>query len=54
MGDGVDGISSVTTSFISGMEAREMVSGSMELKAPSSVSMREDVLHPARAIFNLS
>ena len=27
-----------------------MVSGSMEPKAPSSVSMREDVLHPARAI----
>ena len=50
VGDGVDGTSSITTSLVSGMEAREIVSRSMEPKAPSSVSMREDVLHPARAI----
>ena len=50
VGDGLDGTSSVTTSLVWGMEAREIVSGSMEPKAPSSVSMREDVLHPARAI----
>ena len=52
-GDGVDradGISSVTVSLASGMEAMEMVSWSMEPKAPSSVSRREDVLQPTRAI----
>ena len=48
--DGVEGISSITTSLVLGMEAREIVSRSMIPKAPSSVSMREDVLHPARAI----
>ena len=50
VGDGVEGISSVTTSLVLGMEAREIVSRSMIPKAPSSVSIREDVLHPARAI----
>ena len=50
VGDGVDGTSSVTTSLVLRMEAREIVSGSMEPKAPSSVSMREDMLHPTRAI----
>ena len=49
--DGVEGISSVTTSLVLGLfQAREIVSRSMIPKAPSSVSMREDVLHPARAI----
>ena len=50
VGDGVEGISSVTTSLVLGMEAREIVSRSMIPKAPSNVSMRKDVLHPARAI----
>ena len=50
VGDGVEGISAVTTSLVSGMEAREIVSRSMIPKAPSNVCMREDVLHPARAI----
>ena len=50
VGDGVDGTSSITTSLVSGMEAREIVSRSMEPKATSSVSMREDLLHPARTI----
>ena len=50
MGDGVEGISSVITSLVLGIEAREIVSRSMTPKAPSNVSMREDVLHPARAI----
>ena len=50
VGDGVDGTSSITTSLVSGMETREINSRSIEPKAPSSVSMREDVLHPARGI----
>ena len=50
VGNGVEGISSVITSLVLGMEAKEIVSGSMIPKAPSNVSMREDVLHPARAI----
>ena len=50
VGDGVKGISSVITSLVLGMEAKEIVPISMIPKAPSNVSMREDVLHPARAI----
>ena len=50
VGDGVDGTSSITVSLVLGMEAREIVSWSMEPKAPSSVSTREDVLQPMRAI----
>ena len=50
MGDGVEGMSLVITSLVLGIEAREIVSRSMIPKAPSNVSIREDVLHPARAI----
>ena len=50
MGDGVEGISLVITSLVSGIEARVIVSRSIIPKAPSNVSIREDVLHPARAI----
>ena len=50
VGDGVEGMSPVITSLVLGMEAREIVSRSMTPKAPSNVSMREDVLHPTRAI----
>ena len=51
VGDGVERISSVIISLVSGMEARAIeTSRSMIPKAPSNVSMREDVLHPARAI----
>ena len=50
MGDGVEGISSVIIPLVLGMEAREIFSRSMIPKAPSNVSMREDVLHPAREI----
>ena len=49
-GDGVEGISSVTIPLGSGMVVREIFPRSMVPKAPSKVSMREDVLHPARAI----
>ena len=50
VGDEVEGISSVITSLVLGIEVREIVSRSMIPKAPSNVSMIEDVLHPARAI----
>ena len=50
VGDGVDGTSSITVSLTSGMETREIISWSMEPKAPSRVSISEDVLQPARAI----
>ena len=50
VGDGVDGTSSITVSLTLGMETREIVSWSMEPKAPSSVLISEDVLQPARAI----
>ena len=50
VGDGVEGISSVITSLVLGMEAKEIVPMSMIPKAPSNVPMKEDVLHPARAI----
>ena len=50
VGDGVDGTSSITVSLTSGMETREIVSWSMEPKAPSRVSISEDVLQPTRAI----
>ena len=46
----MDGTSSVTTSLVLGMEAREIVSWSMEPKAPSKVLISEDVLQPVRAI----
>ena len=50
VGDGVDGTSSITVSLTSGMETREIVSWSMEPKAPSRVPISEDVLQPTRAI----
>ena len=50
MGDGVEEISSVIIPLVLGMEAMEIFSRSMIPKASSNVSMREDVLHPARAI----
>ena len=50
MGDGVEEISSVIIPLVLGMEAMEIFSRSMIPKAPSNVSMREDALHPARAI----
>ena len=50
MGDGVEGTSSVIIPLVLGMEVREIFSRSMMPKAPSNVSMREDVLHLVRAI----
>ena len=50
VGDGVGGISSVTISLVLGMVVREIFPRSMVPKAPSRVSMREAVLHPAWAI----
>ena len=50
VGDGVDGTSSITISLTLGMETREIVSWSMEPKAPSSVLISKDVLQPMRAI----
>ena len=50
VGDGVEGISSVTIPLVSGIEVREIFTKSEVPKAPSRVSMREAVLHPARAI----
>ena len=50
VGDGVEGISSVTISLVSGMVVREIFPRSMVPKAPSRVSMGEAVLHPVRAI----
>ena len=49
-GDGVEGISSVVVSLGSRMEVREIFPKSVVPKALSRVSMREAVLHPARAI----
>ena len=48
-GDGVVGISSLL-SLGSSIEVREIFPGSVVPKAPSRVSIREAVLHPARAI----
>ena len=50
MGDGVEGTSSVIIPLVSGMEVREIFSRSMMPKAPSNISVKEDVLHPARAV----
>ena len=52
-GDGMDedeGISSLVISLTSEMEAVEIFSWLMKPKAPSTVSRKEDVLQPARAI----
>ena len=50
VGDGVGGTSSITVSLTLGMETREVVSWSMEPKAPSNVLISKDVLQPTRAI----
>ena len=46
----MDGMSSLTVSLASELEVIEIFSQSMEPRAPSRVSRREDVLQPARAI----
>ena len=50
VGDGVEGIYSVTISLASGMVVREIFPRSIVPKAPSRVSIREAVLHSVRAI----
>ena len=53
-GDGMggdEGMSSLVASLTSEMEAVEIFSWLMKPKAPSTVSKREEVLQPARAIF---
>ena len=57
VGDGVDGeegMSSLAVSLTSEVEALEIFSWSMEPKAPSRVSRREEVLQPTRTILIFS